>query len=366
MSLLLDALKKVGQSRQGAGQEGAPGPTELARTASQKLFAAKAAPARRKLGIIPTALISGFLIAAGGGYYVWREISPRPQMYYQDTKVAGASAHAPANTEYKPASKNAQSEAAQETPAKSATTIASVKAPRSSTLSTPSSRTTGDPAPSLRTQERLHVVRTNSGEVVDPTLLAAWQAYRDSDFATAWQLYRTVLQQDGKNRDALLGMAAIARQQGRDDVAAQYYGHVLTLDPRDPTAHAGMSTLASGDATSTESKLKLQLAYRPDSAMLHFALANLYAEQSRWSEASLAYLNAYKRNPEDAQLAYNLAVSFDHLGQNKQAVEYYKRALQLDRSTASGINREQVQQRVNELPASWDSFKNSAPSASTP
>ena len=141
------------------------------------------------------------------------------------------------------------------------------------------------------------------------------------------------------------------RSQGRDDVATQYYGHVLALDPRDPTAHAGLSTLASGDAASTESKLKLQLAYRPDAAALHFALGNLYAEQSRWGEANRAYLNAYKRNSDDAQFAYNLAVSHDHLGQSKLATQYYQRALQLDRTATSGINREQVQQRINELPA---------------
>lgn len=344
MSLLLDALKKVERTRLGVAQHDATNPDDLARAAGHRLFEAKAAPARGKLGIIPLAIISGLLLAAGGGYYVWREISPAQPAHRPTVKPTDVAAQPTAKAENKSVSAALSLDSAVVEQDHSPKVVAAKGAADSMP------RAAMPVATTTRSETRpVRIERHPSNDGVDPTLLAAWQAYRDGDFATAWQLYRTALQQDGKNRDALLGIAAIARQQGRDDVAAQYYGHVLALDPRDPIAHAGMSTLASGDAASTESKLKLQLAYRPDAATLHFALGNLYAEQSRWSEASLAYSNAYKRNPDDAQLAYNLAISLDHLGQGARALPYYQRVLQLDQSTASGINREQVQQRVNEL-----------------
>lgn len=347
MSLLLDALKKVEKTRSGVAQTDSTDPDDLARAAGHRLFEAKAAPARGKLGIVPLAIISGLLLAAGGGYYVWREMSPAQPAHRPDIKPADAVAQPAAQAENKSAAAALSLDSAVVEQDHSSKVVAT------KAVADSMSRSAAPviPAPPSETHPArpVRIERHPSNDGVNPTLLAAWQAYRDSDFATSWQLYRTVLQQDGKNRDALLGMAAIARQQGRDDVAAQYYGHVLALNPRDPTAHAGMSTLASGDTASTESKLKLQLAYRPDSATLHFALGNLYAEQSRWGEANQSYTNAYKRNPEDAQLAYNLAISLDHLGQGARALPYYQRVLQLDQSTASGINREQVQQRVNEL-----------------
>lgn len=353
MSLLLDALKKVGQTRSGDARENSSSQDGMARNAGHSLFAAKALPvsAYGRPGLIPLTIISGLLLAAGGGYYVWQEIASLevhsspilsvPTMETGKQPIPIANKSEPIVTE-NIASENIVVE--QDQPAKTvAPRIVTAEKPRSSTPPAPARRPIAQPA------QTLHIDRNQGSEAVDPTLLAGWQAYRDGDFSTAWQLYRTVLQLNDKDRDALLGMAAIARQQDRDDVAAKYYGQVLALDPRDPAAHAGMSTLASNDAASTESKLKFQLAIHPEASALHFALGNLYAEHARWGEANQAYLNAYNRNPDDAQFAFNLAVSLDHLGQGARAIPYYQIALQLDLANTSGINRNQVQQRINEL-----------------
>ena len=309
MNLLLVALKKVAQTQSDFAPVSAFSQVERVRTTGHTLFALKAAPAPTKSSLLPLTLFCGILLATGA-YYAWRNTfysPPTPRSKPQPTIVA-ASAAAVQNSE-------PVTEQATFSPAKSA----------------------------------LHIKRNQTADAVDPTLLAAWHAYRAGDFATAWQLYRSVLQQDGKNHDALLGTAAIARQQGRDDIAAHYYGRVLALDSRNPVARSGLAALATGDMTRMESELKLQLAYRPDAAALHFALGNLYAEQARWSEAQQAYLYAYQRNPDDAQFSFNLAVSHDHLGQSELATQHYQLALQLDRSAASTINREQVVQRISVL-----------------
>lgn len=193
-------------------------------------------------------------------------------------------------------------------------------------------------------------IEQGSDGAVDPALLAAWQAYRNGDLGAAWQRYSDVLRRDAKNRDALLGLAAIAQQQSQDATAARYYEQVLALDPRDPLAHAGMSALfGATNAEGMESHLKLLISQQPQSSALNFALGNRYAEQSRWAEAQQAYFNAYNIDPGNAQFAFNLAVSLDHLGQGKSATQYYQRALQLDKSGNSGFDRGQVQQRLHEL-----------------
>ena len=358
MRLLLAALKKTEQNRPGLPQVTALNSSDEARLAGQKLFAAKTARTRGTLGVIPLATLVGLVLAAGGGYYVWREISPPPQRARpavvlpnppQPTMLPVQSVGVPslAVVEQTQSEHVKEQNTAVDTPTPTSERAAkNIREP----VKSRAARTPTRP-PTNKADHPLQVERKNSAAAVDPTLLSAWQAYRDGDFATAWQLYGTALQRDSKNRDALLGMAAIARQQGQDSVAAKYYSRVLSLDPRDPQAHAGMAALASSDGANTESKLKLQLSFRPDAPELHFALGNFYAEQLRWSEAQPAYQNAYNRNPDDAQFAFNLAVSLDHLGQKKQAVQLYQKALQLNTSAATGINREQVQQRINELTA---------------
>jgi Flp pilus assembly protein TadD len=203
----------------------------------------------------------------------------------------------------------------------------------------------------------IRIEHSHESNTVNPILLTAWQAYRSGDFDTASQLYSEVLRKDAQNhnapnRDALLGMAAIAQQRLQDAIAAQYYNQLLTLDPLDPDAHAGMSSLL--DATpGTESRLKLLLAQSPEAAALHFALGNFYAQQSRWGDAQQAYFSACALESDNAQFAFNLAVSLDHLGQGKLAAQHYRRALQLDRAGDTNFDRAQTQLRLDELTSHW-------------
>jgi Flp pilus assembly protein TadD len=107
-------------------------------------------------------------------------------------------------------------------------------------------------------------------------------------------------------------------------------------------------TTDNGDAN-PESRLKTLLNDQPGSAALHFALGNRYAEQSRWGEAQQSYFNAYRLDPGNAQLAVNLAISLDHLGQKKSAAQYYQQALQLDPDQSAGFNHKQISQRIEDL-----------------
>jgi tetratricopeptide (TPR) repeat protein len=184
---------------------------------------------------------------------------------------------------------------------------------------------------------------------ISTQLANAYLAYRAGNMITAEELYQAILQQDTKNRDALLGMAAIAQQQQNDGLAIQYYSQVLALDPRDPAAYAAMSTLNLSDPSSAESHLKLLIPHRPHAGILYFALGNVYAGQLRWGDAQQAYFNAVNREMENAQFNFNLAVSLDHLGQNQLSAQYYQRALQLDQTGAASFNHAAAQQRLQKL-----------------
>src|SRR5690606_26018301 len=119
-----------------------------------------------------------------------------------------------------------------------------------------------------------------------------------------------------ENRDALLGLAAIAWRKGNIQSAYEYYLKVLKLYPKDTVAATGIISLQDyADPLRSESTIKLMLREQPDMAFLHFALGNNYAAQSRWPEAQQAFFEAWRLQSDNPDYAYNLAVSLDQIGQ---------------------------------------------------
>ena len=370
MSLLLDALKKTGGSHNSnsnskaaerlsemsleelpskaaapsAAPAGTPAPASP-RSTGENLFAAKKAPARKKfqynLGIIPTAIIIGLILGTAGGIYVWIEIQPPKVAQFRAPPPVMAANTAPATRAAPPLALPPEKFREPEVQSK-------VQRPPQATESRVRSGNVKR-APAPQAEAGIQVQRKFENDNVFTTLTSAYQAYQSGDYGTAWQRYREVLQKDPRNRDALLGMAAIAQQQGQDEVAIQHYKQVLALDPRDPVALAGLSAFSTGDAASKESRLKSSIAQSPQSAALYVALGNLYTEQSRWGDAQQAYSSGLKIEPANALCAFSLATSLDHLGRGKLAAQYYQQALQLDTSGNSGFDRVQTEQRMKLL-----------------
>ena len=314
--------------------------------------------------MIGTSFLSGILFAAPGGFYLHDKIS-RPQMIHDPIVMSHLSAENPAH--FIPVSFSP--DATKSLPVQSLRTARSgsqskKKIPSNrplSAMSTPASSVvreiTNQEAPPVDHKSAIHIEHIHESNLVNPVLLAGWQAYQNGNFDVASEHYSRVLSQDSDNhnspsRDALLGMAAIAQQRSQDHVAARFYNQMLALDPLDPDAHAGMiSLLGEKGLARTESRLKLLLTQHPEAAVLHFALGNHFAELSLWAEAEQAYFSACKLDIDNAQYAFNLAISLDHLGKLNQAEHHYRRALQLDSSRNAGFDHPKTQFRLDELKA---------------
>jgi Tfp pilus assembly protein PilF len=185
---------------------------------------------------------------------------------------------------------------------------------------------------------------------VSPTLMQAYEALQSGDHARAKGLYEQVLQADPRNVDALLGLGAIALNDGRLDDASRYYQQVLELDPRNSYAQAGLISIVGGaDLQASESRLK-QLIARDPSAFLYFSLGNLYAQQAQWPSAQQAYFQAFQRQSDNPDYAFNLAVGLEHLGQNRLALDYYRKSLELSfKKGHANFDQSLVIQRVGQL-----------------
>lgn len=316
---------------------------------ARMVFSAKQ-PARSRVRLLTGAAMAAILGMVGYGVYYWQITSTSPMALPVGTHPQPTDTAAPPQ---------------QGTPVASAqnpidkpvlSPVEAPSAPATVPASSPAASPTSDPAraearngsepfkgnPAIRIRQSAATIQLN------PTLGKAYQSFLSGDTGKAQQLYQKVLQQDPNDRDALLGMAAIALKHKQADQAAAYYGKLLELDPADPEALAALIGLqGQTDPIQSESRLKKALAQNPQADAAHFALGNLYARQSRWAEAQQSYFRAYSSAPGNADYAFNLAVSLDHLNQGKLALDYYQRALVQPGPT--NFDKSSVQTRIEEL-----------------
>jgi tetratricopeptide (TPR) repeat protein len=184
----------------------------------------------------------------------------------------------------------------------------------------------------------------------EQTLNLAYEAWQAGRLDEARRGYEEVLRGDAHNVDALLGLAAIASRQGQFERAQELYLRVIESDPSDATAQAALINLrGQANAGASESRLKTLLANQPASSALQFALGNLYARQGRWNDAQQAYFQAYALEPDNADYLFNVAVSLDHLRQNKLAAQYYRMALRAGETGPGAFDRNAASKRILEL-----------------
>lgn len=178
----------------------------------------------------------------------------------------------------------------------------------------------------------------------------AYEAYQRGDYNRAETLYRTTLSRYPGNRDALLGIAALDWRRGDKASAAATYNRLLQLNPADPAARAGLLSLQKDrNPVADESSVKLLLQRDPNSAPLRAALGGIYARQQRWSEAQQSYFEAFARDKSNPDIAYNLAVSLDNLGEPSAALEYYRKAVELSGKSPARFAAADVQSRIQAL-----------------
>lgn len=231
-----------------------------------------------------------------------------------------------------------------------------VKAPRKPDAAAPMAATAplvpAMPEPPLPAAPPISVSRNVDQTEIFNLLQQGYRHYQNGDDLRAQVLYAQVLNHEEHNRDALLGMAAIAVRQRNTLKAQEIYSELLTLDPRDTVAQAGfVSVTRSLDPLQQEARVKQMLEQEPNAPHLLFTYATFLMQQQRWSEASRVLLSAYQTQRDNADYAFNLAVTMDHLGQNENALKFYGMALDLTRTQAASFRPDDVRKRIANLQA---------------
>jgi Tfp pilus assembly protein PilF len=242
---------------------------------------------------------------------------------------------------------------------------ATTKAPRAARAESPTRRPEAAPsnfrksaedplAPTL--EDHLSSRPAESGRAsLSPGIAEAYQDLQAGKLDQAEARYRAVLQADGQNVDALLGLGTIAARRGNAQQAIGFYEQALQVEPRNAVAQAGMiDIIGQADPQMSETHLK-QLIAREPSAFLYFSLGNLYARQAVWPAAQAAYFQAYNLQPDNPDYAYNLAIGLEHLEQPKLALTYYRKALELSfQKRHANFDQNRVIERIGQLAARVD------------
>lgn len=166
-------------------------------------------------------------------------------------------------------------------------------------------------------------------------LRRAYTALRQGRLEQAKQLYTALSNTELNKVAALSGLASVAIAQNDINSAREHLRHVLSVNRHNVWAAATLAALPKeGSRTqsvngSSLSQLKSLRTTEPDNHHIAYLLGNRFAATGIWTEAQAAYFDAFTMDSQNANYAFNLAISLDHLGKAKQASDFYLQALQL-------------------------------------
>ena len=334
------------------------------RSAAQNVFAAKQAdkPSGRKNAFAITVGAVTVLAVCGIGGYFWWQLQPKAPLVASrppPTAMPAPAVTPPAAVPPAPTIAAAPG-APTAAPATGASTAPGPGIPAAAdkedddvaptAAKAPTAQRRTRPAPVAEPDADSPVRVTKAPLKVNPALLRGFEAFNRGDLEQAQLEYERAQKSDPRNTDALHGLAAIAVRQGRHEQADLLYRRIAEADPQDTVAVSALVNNRSQiDPGAAESRLKSLSAAQPDLAAPQFALGNLYARQGRWNEAQQAYFRAYNAEQDNPDILYNLAISLEHLRQNKLAAQYYALAVAAAQNHRSSFDPAQAAARLQIL-----------------
>ena len=180
-----------------------------------------------------------------------------------------------------------------------------------------------------------------------------WQSLQFDDFRSAEREFAAALKQQPAFYPAETAMAYLAAARGNEKDAAARFDRALQADPsyvpalvgrgqvmleldRDADALASFEAALAKDPSLTDLKSRVDLLrFRATQEMLGRAKAA--ADARRWDEAAAVYQQAIATSPDSSFLYRDLAAVEQKAGRTANALEHYRKAVDLDSSDARSL-----------------------------
>ncbi len=180
-----------------------------------------------------------------------------------------------------------------------------------------------------------------------------WQFLQLDDFRNAEREFASALKQQATFHPAETGMGYLLLARGNEKDAATRFERALLGDAayvpaligrgqalleldRDGEALASFEAALAKDPSLTDLRGRVDvLRFRATQAML--ARAKAAADAKRWDEATAAYQQAIAASPESAFLYRDLAGVELQAGRQADALDHYRRAVQLEASDSKSL-----------------------------
>jgi predicted O-linked N-acetylglucosamine transferase (SPINDLY family) len=168
----------------------------------------------------------------------------------------------------------------------------------------------------------------------------ALQYHRAGDLAEAERIYLQLLQADPQDVDALHLYGMSAHQGGKHEVALDYIGRAIAINPAFAPFHnnLGLVYQVLGRFDEAEAGYRQALRLKPDYAVAHGNLATLLIEQGRLTEAVASCEEALRLRPDSADTLSPLGTALRKQGRLAEAVACYRRALELQPDRADTLD----------------------------
>jgi len=162
-------------------------------------------------------------------------------------------------------------------------------------------------------------------------LTTALQHQQAGRLQAAEQIYRTILQIDPNQVDAMHLLGVIARRAGKPDEALACYRRALELKPDLAEAHYNLGVTLQDQANLAEAVAcyRRALELKPGFAEAHNNLGNALRDQGNLQEAVACFRRTLELEPDFAAAHSNLGVALKEQGNLDEAITCYHRALEL-------------------------------------
>ncbi|HKY05478.1 MAG TPA: tetratricopeptide repeat protein, partial [Blastocatellia bacterium] len=154
----------------------------------------------------------------------------------------------------------------------------------------------------------------------------AQKAIKDGDFEKAIKLYTGLVEENGQDIQARLGVAFAAIKDQNYQLGYDQSGEALKQDPENSRAHAlaGLALLRSGYLAVAAQQLSRALALNPKEAIAHGAAAEIDYFEGRLRDSRARAMQAYRLAPNEPDYLITIARSSARIELFAEAAQAYE------------------------------------------